>query len=83
MRIRSALAGACLLLLATAPAVLAAPGRADTFYTFMCIDPDGNLVSAESVDAHAIEQGGKLMGSAHWQAAHPDYDCWVEGPFQG
>ena len=47
----------------------------------MCIDPDGNLITAESVDAHAIEQGGKLMGSAHWGSAHPDYDCWVEGPF--
>jgi len=21
------------------------------------------------------------MGSAHWGSAHPDYDCWVEGPF--
>ena len=78
MRTRAALL-ACFLLLATAPAVLA---RADTYYTFKCIDPDGNPITAESVDAHAIEQGGKLMGSAHWQSAHPDYDCWVEGPFQ-
>jgi hypothetical protein len=78
MRTRAALTAACVLLLATAPAALA---RADTFYTFMCIDPDGNLITAESVDAHAIEQGGKLMGSAHWGSAHPDYDCWVEGPF--
>jgi hypothetical protein len=70
-----------LWLLAAVPAALAA-GRADTFYTFVCIDPDGNVVTAESVDAHAIEQGGKLMGSANWAAAHPDYDCHVEGPFE-
>ena len=77
----SAFAIAFVLLLAAAPAVFAAPGRADTFYPFNCIDPDGNPVTAESVDAHAIEQGGKLMGSAHWGLAHPDYECWVEGPF--
>ncbi len=81
MRLVRALATACVVLLTAVPAALAAPGRADTFYTFNCIDPDGNLVTAESVDAHAIEQGGKLMGSAHWELAHPDYDCWVEGPF--
>ena len=78
MRTRAALTAACVLLLVTAPAAFA---RADTYYTFMCIDPDGNLITAESVDAHAIEQGGKLMGSANWQRAHPDYDCWAEGPF--
>ena len=72
---------ASVLALASAPAVLAGPNRADTFYTFVCVDPGGNLVTAESVDARAIEQGGKLMGSAHWEAAHPDYDCHVEGPF--
>jgi hypothetical protein len=81
MRLVSALAIASVVLLGAAPAVLAAPGRADTFYTFRCIDPDGNLITAESVDARAIEQGGKLMGSANWELAHPDYDCWVEGPF--
>ena len=81
MRLVSALAIACGLLLAATPAVLAAPGRADMFYTFKCIDPDGNPITAESVDAHAIEQGGKLMGSAQWESAHPDYECWVEGPF--
>ena len=81
MRPVSAFAIACVLLLAAAPAVFAAPGRADTFYTFNCIDPDGTLITAESVDARAIEQGGKLMGSANWELAHPDYDCWVEGPF--
>jgi hypothetical protein len=69
------------LALAFVPAALAGPNRANTFYTFVCIDPDGNLITAESVDAHAIEQGGKLMGSAHWEAAHPDFDCHVEGPF--
>jgi hypothetical protein len=81
MRLVSALVIASVMLLAAAPAVLAGPKRADTFYTFMCIDPNGNLITAESVDAQAIEQGGKLMGSAHWELAHPDYDCWVEGPF--
>jgi len=70
------------LILVSAPTALAGSNRADTFYTFTCIDPDGNRVTAESVDAHAIEQGGKLMGSANWGAAHPGYDCRVEGPFQ-
>jgi hypothetical protein len=81
MRWVSALATAGVLLVATAPSAFAGPNRADTFYTFMCIDPDGNPITAESVDAHAIEQGGKLMGSAHWQRAHPDFACRVEGPF--
>ena len=82
MKTLAAMMVTAMWLFAAVPAVLAAPGRADTFYTFVCIDPDGNLITAESVDARAIEQGGKLMGSAQWEAAHPDYDCHVEGPFE-
>ena len=75
-------AAAVTLVLVSAPAALAGPNRADTFYTVTCTDPNGDLVEAESVDAHAIEQGGKLMGIAHWEAAHPGYECHVEGPFR-
>ena len=76
MRRVSAFAIACVLLLVAAPAVFAAPGRADTFYTFNCIDPDGNPVTAESVDAHAIEQGGKLAAVLHFGEKH-DMNCVV------
>jgi len=81
MRTLAAIAVAAMWLAAAVPITSAASGRADSYYTFRCIDPSGNLVDAESVDARSIEQGGKLQGSANWQAAHPEYDCWVEGPF--
>jgi hypothetical protein len=81
MRMLGAMAIAAIWLIAAVPVVSADPGRADTYYTFQCTDPDGNVVDAESVDAHAIEQGGKVQGSAHWQAAHPGWHCEAIGPF--
>jgi hypothetical protein len=69
------------LVLATAPAALAGPNRADSYYTVMCTDPDGVVNAAESVDAHAIEQGGKAAAVDNFNASHPGWFCWPEGPF--
>ena len=60
MRLVSALAIASGLLLAAAPTVLAAPGRADTFYTFNCIDPDGNL-DHRGVRGRARDRAGRQV----------------------
>ena len=68
------------LALATAPSALAGPNRADTYYTVHCTDPDGNPTVNESVDAHAIEQGGKRGAIANFNAHHEGWTCWVEGP---
>jgi hypothetical protein len=62
-----------LLVLAAAPTVSA---RADRYYTVVC---DG--VAYESVDAHAIDQGGKDDAIAHFGAKH-GMDCRPTGPFQ-
>jgi len=62
-----------ILVLATASGAMA---RDDAYYTVVC---DG--VSYESVDAHAIEQGGKLDAVLHFGEKH-DMDCTVEGPFE-
>ena len=69
------------LVLATAPAALAGPNRADSYYTVMCIDPDGVESAAESVDANAIEQGGKAAAIGNFNASHPGWFCWPDGPF--
>jgi hypothetical protein len=69
------------LVLAAAPSVLAGPNRADSYYTVMCIDPAGDQVQAESVDARAIEQGGKDHAIDNFNANHPDWFCWADGPF--
>jgi hypothetical protein len=69
------------LLLATAPSAAAGPNRADSHYTVHCIDPDGNPTVNESVDARAIEQGGKLGAIANFNANHDGWTCWAEGPF--
>lgn len=69
------------LVLATAPAALAGPNRADTYYTVHCTDPAGNPTVNESVDARAIEQGGKLGAIANFNANHESWTCWAEGPF--
>ena len=81
MRTLVAVAFAVAWLLAAVPIVAASPGRADTFYTVNCIDPDGNHVLAESVDAHAIERGGKLGAIQRFTRAQPGWTCWAEGPF--
>ena len=73
MKRLATLAATTLLVLATAPAALA---RADPYYTVVC---DG--VTYESVDAHAIEQGGKDAAVAHFGEKH-DMDCRVDGRFE-
>ena len=79
MRRTSLMAATAVLCLAMAPSVAA---RADAFYTVRCLDADGNPSVAESVDAHAIEQGGKLGAIATFNANNPTgLVCWAEGPF--
>jgi hypothetical protein len=77
----AAAAGA--LILATAPAAFAGPNRADPYYTVHCFDPGGNPTVNESVDAKAIEQGGKLGAIANFNDNHEGWTCWAEGPFGG
>jgi hypothetical protein len=67
------LAATTLLVLAAAPATMA---RADAYYTVVC---DG--VSYESVDATAIEQGGKRAAVLAFGEKH-GMDCDVVGPFK-
>jgi hypothetical protein len=74
MKRMSIVAGVLLIALATAPA---ASARTDAYYTVVC---DG--VSYESVDAHAIDQGGKDAAVAHFGEKH-GMDCGLEGPFGG
>ena len=73
-RLITAAASTTLLMLVTVPASL---GRADAYYTVVC---DG--VSYESVDARAIERGGKDDAVAHFGEKH-GMDCGLEGPFGG
>jgi hypothetical protein len=73
MKRLSFVVGALLVALATAPA---ASARADVYYTVVC---DG--VSYESVDAHAIDQGGKDDAVAHFGEKH-GMSCGLEGPFE-
>jgi hypothetical protein len=61
------------LVLASAPAALA---RADAYYTVVC---DG--VSYESVDAHAVDPGGKDDAVAQFGEKH-GMSCSLDGPFQ-
>jgi hypothetical protein len=69
------------VLLASAPVALATP-RADSYYEVWCTDADGNLVQAESVDAHAIEQGGKANAIELFSRNYPfGWTCWAMGPF--
>ncbi len=69
------------LVLTSAPSALAGPNRADRYYTVNCIDPNDQQVMAESVDARAIEQGGKGQAIDNFNANHPAWFCWAEGPF--
>ena len=63
-------------LVTTATSAIAGEKRADGYYTVMCYDPTGTLVQAESVDAHAIEQGGKAHAIDLFNAHHLDWHCW-------
>ena len=74
MKRLATLAATTLLVLAAAPAAMA---RAEAYYTVVC---DG--VSYESVDAHAIEQGGKEAAVIAFGDKH-HMDCRVDGPFEG
>jgi hypothetical protein len=72
--------GAALML--SAPAAIASTPRHDRYYEVWCRDTDGNLVQAESVDARAIEVGGKRHAIALFSANYPfGWECWPEGPF--
>ena len=62
---------ALLLLLATGPTAL---GRADDTYTVHC--DDGNTY--ETVDAHAIESGGKDGAIVHFNDTPLGLFCWPE-----
>ncbi len=67
---------------AAIPTAHATTPRADAYYQVWCTDSDGNLVQAESVDAHSIEQGGKAAAIAHFSANFPfGWTCWPVGPF--
>lgn len=68
------------LVLASAPSVLAGPNRADSYYVVMSTDPDGFEVQAESVDAHAVEQGGKNHAIELFNANHPGWSCEAKRP---
>jgi hypothetical protein len=72
MKRLASLAATMLLVLATAPVVVA---RGEAYYTVVC---DG--VFYESVDARAIEQGGKAAAVAHFGEKH-GMDCGLVGPF--
>ena len=63
------------LVLASAPSALAGPNRADSYYTVFCTDPSGNNLEAESVDARAIDQGGKQHAIDLFEANHPGWSC--------
>jgi hypothetical protein len=65
-------------LVTTAGSAFAGDKRADTYYVVMCYDPTGALVQAESVDAHAIDQGGKRHAIELFNANHPGWFCWPE-----
>jgi hypothetical protein len=67
---------ACAMLVATGGTAFAGDKRVDTYYVVMCYDPTGALVQAESVDAHAIEQGGKAHAIDLFNAHHLDWHCW-------
>jgi hypothetical protein len=69
------------LVLTSASSALAGPNRADSYYTVMCTDPGDQEVVAESVDARAIEQGGKAHAIELFNANHPGWSCWAAGPF--
>jgi len=78
MRTILIIAIACAALVTTAGSAAAGEKRADTHYVVMCYDPTGTLVQAESVDARAIEQGGKAHAIDLFNAHHLDWYCWPE-----
>jgi len=83
MRTLAIVVAAAALSLAAISPVTAAETRNDAYYTVHCTDPGGNPTVNESVDANAIEQGGKLGAIANFNANHEGWTCWAEGPFDG
>ena len=70
------------LLMASAPTASASTSRADSYFEVWCRDAGGNLVQAESVDAHAIELGHKDDAIALFNRNFPfGWTCWSIGPF--
>jgi hypothetical protein len=74
MKRLATLAATTLLVLAAAPGAMA---RAEAYWTVVC---DG--IAYESVDAHAIDQGGKEAAVIAFGEKH-GMDCRVDGPFGG
>ncbi len=75
----AAVAGA--LFMASAPIASASTPRADSYYEVWC-DTGGDLVQAESVNAHAIELGHKEDAILRFSANFPfGWTCWAVGPF--
>jgi hypothetical protein len=70
---RSIVAGALFVALAVAPA---ASARTHPYYTVMC---DG--VAYESVDAHAVDSGGKDAAVALF-SEKTGMPCDLDGPFE-
>jgi hypothetical protein len=72
------LIGAVMAVSFTTTAHAATTPRADRYYVVVC--NDGN--EYESVDAHAVEQGGKADAVALFSQNTPfGLTCWLEGPF--
>jgi hypothetical protein len=70
------------VLLTSASAAAASTPRSDSYYEVWCTDSDGNLTQAESVDAHAVELGGKDGAIALFSQNYPfGWTCWPVGPF--
>jgi hypothetical protein len=67
---------------APGPASAKGQGRQDAYYEVWCTTDTGELVQAESVDAHAIEQGGKGHAIENFNEHYPfGWTCWPVGPF--
>ena len=66
-----------ILALGFTPSASAATPRADRYYVVVC-----NGTEYESVDAHAVELGGKAYAVALFSQHYPfDLQCSLEGPF--
>ena len=56
--------------------------RADRYYQVVCFDEQGQRFEAESVDAHAVEQGGKGHAVELFSQNYPfRLTRSLEGPF--
>jgi hypothetical protein len=70
------------LLMASAPIASASTPRADSYFEVWCLDTAGNLIQAESIDAHAIQLGHKDDAIRLFTDNYPfGLTCWPVGPF--